>query len=328
MSGRTGGRRSARLLGRLAPVPVLLGVLAPPALALKPEIGYPATPGDFGIVCEWVTVQSPDSVRLVGWFYPAQDTAGIANHLVGRVMPVPKEMRPAARPYRPMPGGPRPTVVISGGDAGNMSFAILSAYRLCTRGFNVFTFDWRGFGESAPWRMPRDQLVCTEFLADFEAALALVKARPEVDPERIGLMGFSTGAYLSFAMLARHPELDALVARAIPSSFADLLPTIAPLDTTRHWYAPGDYPTELLPANATGRVTQAVLLIVGEKDVRTPPWMSEKVYRGLKGPRELWIVPGAGHGGMAAPEAVAPEEFWERATAFFSRHLVGKGGGR
>jgi pimeloyl-ACP methyl ester carboxylesterase len=307
----------------------LLGATVGPAWALKPEARYLVTPGDYGIVCDTVRFQAPDGVSLRGWFYPAQDTAGIANHLLRRMIPVPPELRPKPRPYAAAAGGPRPTVLICDGDAGNMSYGIpYCAYELCTHGFNVFTFDWRGFGESTPWPTPRDQLVCTEFLSDYDAAIAYVKQRAETDTSRIGLFGFSTGAYLSFAMLARHPDIAAFVGRAMPSSFADLLPTIAPLDTTRHWYTPRDYPVEQLPANAAAKITQPVFLIVGEKDERTPPWMSQKVYDLLKGPREIWVVPGAGHGGMTAPEHVAWEEFWDRTRAFFAKHLGGAVGGK
>jgi uncharacterized protein len=312
-----------RLRMRIVPALGILLALATPAAALKPEIGYPVVPRDYGILCDSVSFAAPDGLSLRGWFYPAQDTSGIANQLVGQVFPVPPEMRPPARPYAAAAHPAGPTVVICDGDAGNMSYGILyCAYELCTHGFNVFTFDWRGFGESAPWPTPRDKLVCTEFLSDYDAAIAYVKTRPEVDSSRIGLMGFSTGAYLSFAMLVRHGGIAAFVGRAMPSSFDDLLPTIAPLDTTRHWYVPKDYPTEQLPAHAAAKVASPVFLIVGEKDERTPPWMSQKVYDRLKGPRELWVVPGAGHGGMTAPESVAREEFWRRARAFFTQHLA------
>jgi uncharacterized protein len=325
MSAREGGDRPTRLVARLALALALVCLSAAAARALKPEAGYVARPGDFGIICDYVTFAASDSVRLQGWFFPAQDTAGILDHSI----PVPPERRPPPRPYVAGAYGPRPTVVICDGDAGNMSYGLLhAAYELCTHGFHVFTFDWRGFGESSPWPTPRDQLVCTEFLSDYDAAIAYVKARPEVKGSRIGVMGFSTGAYLSFAMLVRHPDVAAFVGRAMPSSFADLLPTIAPLDTTRHWYTPKDYPLEQLPANAAAKITRPVLLIVGEQDERTPPWMSQKVYERLKGPREIWIVPGAGHGGKAAPEVVAGEEFWKRVREFFGRHLAAGGGDR
>jgi fermentation-respiration switch protein FrsA (DUF1100 family) len=63
------------------------------------------------------------------------------------------------------------------------------------------------------------------------------------------------------------------------------------------------------------------LLIVGEKDLRTPPGMSRKVLGRLKGPRELWVVPGAEHGGPRGPEMIGYPEFFERTRDFFDEHL-------
>ena len=62
---------------------LLLLTLASPALAMKPLREYAATPSDYGILYRDVTFTTGDSLRLHGWFYPAQDTAGIANDLVG-----------------------------------------------------------------------------------------------------------------------------------------------------------------------------------------------------------------------------------------------------
>jgi hypothetical protein len=154
-----------------------------------------------------------------------------------------------------------------------------------------------------------------------------VKTRPEVDPTRIGLLGFSTGAYLSFAMAAKRRDVGALVGRALMTSFDDLLPIIRRLDPGRHWHAPPDYPRELLPVNAAPRVRAPVLLVVGEKDERTPVWMSRRVFQSLHGAKELWVVGGAGHGGQKGPEMVGYPDFFVRTRSFFDRHLAAGGAG-
>lgn len=292
-----------------------------PALALKPMRSYPALPSDYGIVYEELTLTTRDSLHIKAWFFPVQDTAGIANDIVGRLIPVPPELKRAARAYTPSRSRPAPAVVICNGDAGNMTYLIFYAYHFFTRGFNVLTFDWRGFGESDEWPMEQDLLSCTEFLTDYDAALDAAKIRNEVDPKRIGVLGFSTGAYLSFAETAKRGDIAAFVGRALLTSFEDVLPLIRAKDPARNWRAPADYPGDLLPANAAARVSAAVFLIVGEKDDRTPPWMSRKIFEILAGPKDLWIVPGAGHGGSEAPEMTNYPEFFTRAAAFFDRHL-------
>ncbi len=240
---------------------------------------------------------------------------------MGRLIPVPDSLKPPPRSYVVGDALSVATIVICPGDAGNMSFSILYAYNLFTRGFNVFTFDWRGFGESDYWLVDPDHLIHTEFLTDYEAALNYLVTRPETDSSRIGLLGFSTGAYMSFAMADRRDDISALAARAIITSFDDLLPILEQLDPDRAWQAPEGYPDSLLPINAATDISIPVLLVVGEEDERTPVWMSQKVCDLLAGSGELWIVEGAGHGERAAPEMVAYDRFFERIADFYRQHL-------
>jgi len=288
---------------------------------MKPVLQYPCVPSDFGIIYREVSFKTVDGLTLKGWFYPAQDTAGIANEMIGRVMVVPDSLKSPIREYESSTGG-RPTIIICDGDGGNMSFSIFYAYHYFTKGYNVFTFDWRGFGQSDPWNIDEDKLCCAEFLIDYNSAIDFVKSQPEVDPERIGLMGFSTGAYLSFAMIASRNDISAYIGRALITDFKDLLKNLQKVIPDRKLVAPEKYPEKLLPIKAAGKVKTPVFLIVGQKDNRTPVWMSEKVYKKLKGPKELWIVQGAEHGGAEGPEMITYPEFFVKTLSFFDKYLT------
>ena len=314
-------RCPAVLVVALALVLVIDPFLARPTLALNPIRGYPAKPSHYGIVCDEVSFATSDSLSLVGWFLPAQDTSGIATDLVGTRVPIPPELRPPERSIDSIVPVKGPTIVIAGGDAGNMTFQILYAYNFIVRGFHVFLFDWRGFGESEDWPTDPDLLCYAEFLTDYQAALDHLRTRAEVDTSRIGLLGFSTGAYLSFATAAKRNDVAALACRALLTDFDDLLATISPLDPNRKWHAPVDYPPDLFPLNAAPRVRIPVFLVVGENDERTPPRMSQAVLERLGGPKELWIIPGATHGGVTGPELTNYPAFFERVSAFFRAHL-------
>lgn len=292
------------------------------SIALRPETGYRAVPADYGIIYKEVTFQTSDSVTIRGWFFPAQDTVALANQFVGRLIPMPERLKAPPRPYKVGAEQPKPTIVVCDGDAGNMTFLILYAYHFCTSGFNVLTFDWRGFGNSEEWPIESDHLVYSEFLLDYEAAIDFVKARPETKPDRIGLFGFSTGAYMSFAVAVSRGDVAALVCRGMLTSFEDVLPILAKLSPERSLHIPADFPTQLLPAHAAEGMKIPTLLVVGEDDNRTPPWMSRYVHERLSGPKELWIVSGAGHGGATAPEYVGYPEFFRRVSSFFARHLA------
>ncbi len=61
---------------------------------------------------------------------------------------------------------------------------------LCDAGYAVLTFDYKGWGKSEG---QRDRLAPHSRVADVQAAMTCLAARPEVDPERIGLYGTSYG---------------------------------------------------------------------------------------------------------------------------------------
>ena len=292
--------------------------------SINPEREYRAIPSDYGIIYKEVIIPTGDGLKLKGWFYPAQDTTGIANNIIGRMIPVPGKFKKEPRQYLPRYQERKPTIIISGGDAGNMTYSIFYAYHFFTKGYNVFTFDWRGFGGSSDWQMEKNYLCYKEFLDDYDAAINFVKQLEEVDTTKIGVMGFSTGAALSFAAFAKHKEISAFCGRAIITSFDDLLKILETVDPEREFIAPSNYPLELLPVNSAEKITRPSFLIVGEKDVRTPPWMSEKIIELLNGPKELWIVPGAEHGGRKGPELYNYPEFFERVISFYNKYLYAK----
>ena len=58
-------------------------------------------------------------------------------------------------------------------------------------GYAALRFDMRGCGESEG---PRGRVICLEQVEDTRHALSFLATRPEVDPERIGVIGNSFGA--------------------------------------------------------------------------------------------------------------------------------------
>ena len=102
----------------------------------------------------------------------------------------------------PAGDGPHPAVVLITGSGpqdrdetvfGHRPFLVLADY-LTRRGIAVLRYDDRGIGESTG-----DFAVATtpDFASDALAAVAFLKARPEVDSEKIGLAGHSEGAIVA-----------------------------------------------------------------------------------------------------------------------------------
>jgi len=73
---------------------------------------------------------------------------------------------------------------------------------------------------------------------------------------------------------------------------------------------------DVSPERAVAARTFPVLLICGLDDLNIPPRHTRAIYAAAKGPREMWLVPGAGH---TQAQGRAPEEFERRVTTFFDR---------
>lgn len=89
-------------------------------------------------------------------------------------------------------GEKRPAIVINSGYQGFNEFYPKMFSRYFTKeGFVCIGFDYRGFAKSEG---PRGRVVLNEQIEDIKNAVTLAQNRPEIDPERIGLVGWGMGA--------------------------------------------------------------------------------------------------------------------------------------
>jgi len=144
----------------------------------------------------------------------------------------------AAWLYLPQ-GVERPPVVVLGHGLGATREMGLEAFaeRFAQAGIAALTFTYRHFGDSGG--QPRQLLSIKKQLADWDAAIAHVKTRPDVDGTRIAVWGSSFGGGHAIIVASRHPELRAAIsqcpftdgiasARALgPVGTTRLLPTVA-----------------------------------------------------------------------------------------------------
>lgn len=268
------------------------------SFAIKPDKVYVLRPENLGLIYRDLNVTTSDGLKIKTWFYPAQPA--LSEKEINEAW-----NNPVKKPYVAPYSKNRPTIIIANGDAGNMSYQqVHFALNFTSKGYNVVTFDWRGFGESSEWEINNDYLVYSEFLLDYDAVIKeVLKQNEEVDTNRIAVFGWSTGAYLSMAAASKYENIKAFVGIGLITSFDNVLPLLKQLQThkDRNLIVPDDYPKELLPVNLAANYNKSTFLIVGEKDNRTPVWMSKKIYSLLSSKKELWIVEGAEHGGQNGP---------------------------
>ncbi|HET6574944.1 MAG TPA: S9 family peptidase [Fimbriiglobus sp.] len=152
------------------------------------------------------------------------------------------------------------------------------------------------------------------------------------DPERVAVMGWSNGGYLTDCLIALK---DPLVKFRAASSGAGIVDTVAewgfndepayPIVFKKGlpWETPEVY-HKSSPIYGLGNVTTPTLIHVGGADERCPPGHSQSLYRALKEyvkvPTELVVYPGQPHGLGTYTFRKAKME-WD--LAWFDKYVLG-----
>ncbi len=193
---------------------------------------------------------------------------------------------------------------------------------LARHGYAVLTFESRrcaGMGSLS---------LGSKEIAEVSDALAYLTARPDVDPTRIGVLGFSSAGATAVMAAARYPALRAVVAEGGYGDFAEgtlALNTGGPLEVLykqalalSYRLLSGVELAKLSPQAVIGQIApRPVLLIYGSRETTLDAARAQLAAAGPTA--SLWIVEGAGHGDYLA---VAPQEYEARVIAFFDAALT------
>lgn len=224
-----------------------------------------------------------------------------------------------------VPGRPgAPTVLICHGIGANKGNFLSFAPFLHRAGFHVFLFDFRAHGDSAGH---------TTSFGDAEArdvrgAVRYLTGRPDV--RGIAAFGLSMGGA---ALLHAIPRLPAMRAVIVDSTFADFGAVtdgqLAALPTPVRGVMRAEIGlwarlelgvplTDIAPKRYIAAVSPRPLLIIhGTGDALIPPAQAAENFAAARPPKQMWLVPGAGHVGA---HSVAREEYERRVLAFLRGH--------
>lgn len=191
-------------------------------------------------------------------------------------------------------------VVLTHGSNGERSDVLPEARLLHRAGFGVLAFDWPGHGLSTgtlEWGGSER--------AALASALDFLATQPGVDAARLGAFGFSMGGYITAQLAARDTRLRAVALASSPGDPVEhLYWEYRRFGVLRQWpallalRASGMNTEELLPQRVIADVApRPLLLIAGRDDQIVPTWMTEKLFAAAREPKQLLLVPNAGHGG-------------------------------
>jgi len=220
-----------------------------------------------------------------------------------------------------------PAVVLCHGIWTGRRECLPLALRFQAAGYNVLCFDFRAHGNSDG----RFISVGHHETDDVIGAVHYLKQRPEVDPARIGVIGFSMGAAATIQAAARCLDIAAVVADSSYATFVDAakysfrlvtrMPhfPMAPLALqSAKWIMHLDA-NQLRPVDVIGRISpRPVLLTHGTLDEIVPVRHAHTLFKAAEEPKELWVVPGAHH---VEARDLDPDGYFNRVEHFLNEAL-------
>lgn len=210
---------------------------------------------------------APDGTPLHGWYLPAHGS------------------RPA------------PLLIYFGGNAEDVSSILLDHHHFSN--ISLLLFNYRGYGLSQGRPSQKNLIGDALFLYDYFAAL------PEVDRERIILMGRSLGTCVAVELAARR-KVERLV---LISPFASLRAL-----ARKHfpWFPVGPFlrhPFDIID-HAPG-ITAPLLAIIAAEDRIVPPEHSRRLLAAWGGETRALVIAGADHNDLGPQR-----EFWSAIETF------------
>lgn len=253
----------------------VLGMIFAQNFFYYPDVGKSGyTPANLGLSYEDVYFESLDGTKLHGWFIRSLEKA-------------------------------KGTVIHVHGNAGKLENHLDFVYWLAEDGYNIFMFDYRGYGLSEVKRQTPKAL-----MEDTKAAIAYVRGRKQRD--KLFIFAQSLGGNNAIAAIASG-QRRGIKAVLIDSTFASYKEIADDKLLCSGIFISDKYAALNLAADISPIPT---LFIHGTDDSIIPYKHSEKLYASAKHPKKLIIVPHAKHLG-----ALQNRIYQNEALKFFEENL-------
>ena len=230
--------------------------------ALNPSREYAVTPAEYGMTYEDISIPTDDGLILKGWFFK---TTAVNSFKI---------------------------IIVSDDGEGNMADNIELISNLVSLGYNVISYDYRGYGKSNDFSINKDFFIYAQFQKDIEAALDYVK-KYQSKMRNVNLYGIGIGAGLSLAVGANHPEVSKIIADSPYSTFEEMKEIIKTVNNTDALFPLGYNKNFLEPKYALetkGGALSGILFIAGEEEKIFTPKIAKKLSNIRGGISSVYLV--------------------------------------
>lgn len=250
---------------------------------------------NYGIEYQPVTlINEQDDIHLSGWYIPSENRAAI--------------------------------ILLHGFGANRLEMKS-RADALARHGYGVFLYDLRGHGESGG----EVRAFGWQDVGDVKTALEFLSTREEVDPNQIGILGFSIGGQIAIRATAEYEQIKAIIAddpgfvtvddAPIPANTKEYILHLVSWIDGRGVSLWTGIP---IPAGVTDVIKDIsprpiMFIDTGQSEGRA---LIRHYYEIADEPKELWEIPEAYHGGQFDAR---PLEYEEKMIAFFDDYLLKMG---
>lgn len=213
------------------------------------------------------------------------------------------------------------TIIFPPNFSANRTSRLKEALPLVDAGYNIVTFESRRCAGMGPLSLGYTEV---EEVGD---VLAYLNSREDVDPERIGIHGFSSAGATAIMAAARYPQLKAVIAVGNYANMNDIIdehsgsmPSVffwmysGALRGT-YYLIVGEPMSRLSPLSVIDQIApRPILLIYGSEEPGVAT--SDDMLARAGNNATLWVIEGERHGGYRERE-----DYAQRAIAFFDEHF-------
>ena len=253
------------------------------------------TPATYNLPYEDVTVQSSDGLKLVGWYVPSKNGA---------------------------------VIIMQHGYKSTRKELLNEAAMMYKHGYGVLLTTVRAhdYSEGELITFGKNEV------NDMDAWYHYLFIHPNIDLNRIGILGNSYGGMLAIQYASQNENIKAVVANCAFSSLNDTVETsvtyftnlpafpFAPLIVFWAERETGFKTDDIDATQWIAKISpRPVFLMQGGKDVVISPNSGQKLYDAAGEPKELWFDPELGHVEFDTERAA---EYEQRVVEFFDTYLL------